>query len=683
MGLPSIRKLRGYAFDPSLSNQIDTFQINEIIYEIPWEEINYENGVLEGEYIEIVDYDPTVDEFYEVVDLDDKFVLANDGLNPSESNPQFHQQMVYAVVMTTIKNFEHALGRKILWSRRRLEYDKSKGKDVYEEYIDKLRIYPHAMREANAYYSPQKKALLFGYFHSNPTDQALQMPGSLVFTCLSHDIIAHETTHAILDGMQKYYNEPRNPDVLAFHEAFADIVALFQHFSFPEVLKHQIAKTRGRLDQQNILGELAQQFGVAVGNYGGLRDAIGGYDDKTEKKKWKPKKPNPRDYANILEPHARGSILVAAVFEAFLSVYKRRVEDLYRIASNGTGILPEGDLHPDLVNRLAKEAAKTSKHILNICIRAVDYCPPVDITFGDYLRAIVTADYDATKKDPYAYRLAFIEAFKRRGIYPTGIASLSVESLRHRFAPISDPNVDNNGYNQTIMGILAKFLRDYAHEIAYITNRRKIYEITSAVVSGRGIQKLERISDKISLHQRIGAKFRGSRHFMNMTGLVFDGNKEEFGIRTSLRRPNNPSFQVHNLRLVSRVGPDGDMINQVVFSVVQRCGAKMKDGKYVDGFTPPYGDEFIPQRYEGNGFQFRGGCTFIMDLDSGELKYLISKPIFIEDKNGRTVLNIPAIEKQWEYIRNTDIHNANEFQRYFGRGISNFGLEPFAMLHQH
>src|SRR5690349_3636968 len=29
-------------------------------------------------------------------------------------------------------------------------------------YVHRLHIYPHAMREANAYYSPEKKALLFG-----------------------------------------------------------------------------------------------------------------------------------------------------------------------------------------------------------------------------------------------------------------------------------------------------------------------------------------------------------------------------------------------------------------------------------------------------------------------------------------------------------------------------------------
>ena len=59
------------------------------------------------------------------------------------------------------------------------------------------------------------------------------------------DIVAHETTHALLDGLHGRFIEPSNPDALAFHEAFADLVALFQHFTFPDVLRHQIARTRG------------------------------------------------------------------------------------------------------------------------------------------------------------------------------------------------------------------------------------------------------------------------------------------------------------------------------------------------------------------------------------------------------------------------------------------------------
>ncbi|HSG38881.1 MAG TPA: peptidase S8, partial [Thermoanaerobaculia bacterium] len=214
---------------------------------IPWEDL--EPGPV-GEYLEVVDVDPPSDCCYAPVDLDDRFLLAQDGLDPAEGDPQFHQQMVYAVAMTTIRNFERALGRRVLWSPA--------GEDQGYRFVRRLRIYPHALREANAYYSPWKKALLFGYFPASPANPGRNLPGGTVFTCLSHDVIAHETTHALLDGLHRRLIEPSNQDTLALHEAFADIVALFQHFSFPAALRDQIRRTRGDLARQNLLGELAQ-----------------------------------------------------------------------------------------------------------------------------------------------------------------------------------------------------------------------------------------------------------------------------------------------------------------------------------------------------------------------------------------------------------------------------------------
>ena len=80
---------------------------------------------------------------------------------------------------------------------------------------------------------------------------------------------------ALLDGVHPRFNEPTNPDVRAFHEAFADLVALFQHFSYPAVLESQIRRTRGRLDGEHLLGQLAQQFGQATGRGMALREFLG------------------------------------------------------------------------------------------------------------------------------------------------------------------------------------------------------------------------------------------------------------------------------------------------------------------------------------------------------------------------------------------------------------------------
>ena len=91
-----------------------------------------------------------------------------------------------------------------------------------------------------------------------------------MFTCLSPDIVAHEITHAILDSLHPYLSNDTNPDMLAFHEGFADIIALLQRFTFSSVVEEQIRNSRGDiLSPQNLLGDFAIQFGQAISGNGG------------------------------------------------------------------------------------------------------------------------------------------------------------------------------------------------------------------------------------------------------------------------------------------------------------------------------------------------------------------------------------------------------------------------------
>ena len=579
---PPFRNLRVYAFDPSLSWRLDTSVINQMTLRVPWEDLTV--GPM-GEYLEVVDVDPASDCCYAPVDLDDRYLLAESGLDPDEGNPQFHQQMVYAVAMTTIRNFERALGRRALWSQA----DQDQG----FQFVRRLRIYPHAMREANAYYDPNRKALLFGYFPAEAGGRNL--PGGIVFTCLSHDVVAHETTHALLDGLHRRFMEPTNPDSAAFHEGFADLVALFQHFSLPAALRDQIRKTRGDLANQSLLGQLAQQFGEAVGQYGALRDALGEVDPAT--KQWRPREPNPMDLACLREPHARGSILVAAVFDAFLSIYKSRIADLLRIATAGTGVLPPGDIHPDLVDRLAREAASTARHLLNMCIRALDYCPPVDVSFGDYLRALVTADRDLVPDDDRCYRIAVVEAFRRRGIYPPGVRSLSADSLCWSPPP--------GAAAEALLELLPVLdgVRGTArhHGWSLSGDRQKIRE--DMELSARAVHEWL-LSD-------------GCRTVARQMGLSLSPNAP-FSIE---RKAGVPKIEVHSVRPARRQGPDGQTLTDLVIEITQKrrgyLDAGLQDQVDVQPVDPP------PQE----DFWFRGGCTLLVDLEHREVRYLICKDI--------------------------------------------------------
>ena len=85
---PGSRHLRIFAFDPSLSAQFDTAGIGEITIAVPWEK-NLLPGPV-GEYIEVVDVDPASGAMYKPVDLNEQYILAQNGIAPSEANPQFH-----------------------------------------------------------------------------------------------------------------------------------------------------------------------------------------------------------------------------------------------------------------------------------------------------------------------------------------------------------------------------------------------------------------------------------------------------------------------------------------------------------------------------------------------------------------------------------------------------------------
>lgn len=616
---PTRRLIRGYAFDPSLATQLETALVSEITYKVPWEELRV--GPV-GEYIEVIDFDPPSGCFYAPVDLNHPSILAQGGLPPSEGNPQFHQQMVYATAMTTIDRFERALGRKAFWRDR---FDRCRPNDWKIEYIQRLRIYPHALRMANAYYSRDHAALLFGYFPSTNDRTSGQYPGGMVFTCLSHDVIAHETTHALLDGFHEHFMEATNPDVLAFHEAFADIIALFQHFTFPDVLAHQIAKTHGDLASENLLAQLATQFGHARGSHGALRDAIGRYD--REQKKWVKHEADPTELDKTVEVHARGAILVAAVFDAFLSIYASRTRDLLRIATGGTGVLREGELHPDLVGRLAQEAAKCAAHTLNMCIRALDYCPPVDLTFGEYLRALITADMDLMPQDERGYRVAFIEAFRRRGIYPRDVRTLSQDSLRWS-RPGEDPTLPPEQMERMLEQFIQDIrLRDHIDKLRYQRDRESIWMTTRQM--------------RLDLHRFIKDAVEKAVLLQRLTGLAFTDVEMPPTVR--LNRSGEPKFTIHAVREARRLRDDGRALNQVFITILQQEDVE----------------------HDGTTHTVRCGSTLIIDLDETCITYVVRKGLQDKERLQRTI-----------EFREGVLGRASLAATYFGES-----REPFAALH--
>jgi hypothetical protein len=620
------RRLRAYALDPSVGKNLASLDLNETTLSIPWEKLRA--GPV-GEYVEVIDVDPASNKVYEPVDLDDPLLLAQDGWAPSEGNPQFHQQMVYAVAMTTIGHFEKAIGRKALWAPHAPSaQDAEAGAKATE--VPQLRIYPHALRTDNAYYSPDKKALLLGYFQSNAGDGAATSPaGSMVFTCLSSDIIAHETTHALLDGMHRRFEEASNLDVPAFHEGFADIIALFQHFTIPELVRSEIARARGDLRSDGLLAGLAAQFGEASGRRGPLRNYVNA-DPKVLR------------YPDVTEAHDRGSVLVYAVYDAFRMMVERRTQDLLRLATGGSGVLRPGAIHPDLVDRLTAETCKTAGHVLGMCIRALDYCPTVDITFGDYLRAVITADLDAVKDDKLGYRTAFMEAFRKWNILPTEMRTVSEQTLAW-----NRPDDASPAWLQDMI--------DRQGDVSDDDDGDKIVIRWNRVLTRSEIFRLNE-ANRWRLWRRLKASFD-----MNL------GLYKEFGLEPGIstynadgtvkrkREAPETTFEVHSVRLARRNTPDGVTITNIIATITQRQAIPFDDKDVANGF-----------------FWFRGGATLIIDPTEGkeQICYSIIKNSGSKDR----------LDRQKAMTLGTSLSSLRAL--YFGGANGMAGVtEPFAALH--
>jgi len=350
-----------------------------------------------GARIKVVDYDASQDRCF--LPLAGGYGDDSEPLDPFAQtsgsarlrDPRFHQQNAYAVAMRVLCRFESALGRRVNF-----------GFNSHQ-----LHIAPHAFAEANAYYSRESRSLCFGYF---PDDR-----DRTVFTCLSHDIVAHETAHALLDGLRPRYIDPSSPDQGGFHEGFSDIVALLSILSDERIVKAVLTREKVMAAGQKLVAKdqlgarelrrsallgLAECMGETLpnGSAAALRRSV----KLTPSPRW-------LDDPAFAEPHSRGEILVAAVLNAFIDVWRNRLK--------GLGEIKRGYLD---AARVVEDGATAASHLLTMCIRALDYAPPTDLQFGDYLSAVLTADRETVPDDSrYRYRDTLRRSFAAWGIRPT------------------------------------------------------------------------------------------------------------------------------------------------------------------------------------------------------------------------------------------------------------------------
>jgi hypothetical protein len=300
------------------------------------------------------------------------------------------------------------------------------------------------------------------------------------------------------------------------------------------------------------------------------------------------------------------------MFDAFLSIYRSRIADLLRIATGGTGVLPAGNLHPDLVNRMAGEATKTAGHILHMAIRALDYCPPVDITFGEYLRALVSADWDVVPDDTLCYRIAVIEAFRRRGIYPRGVRTLAADALRwQRHA------------RPSFYGLIRELLDSMLKEEDW--ERRRLTLEWQANGRREDIGNLNDEYRRIAW-QWIKDNLPADSEDAQALGLALGADAPPTIFRSHY--DNLPSLEVHSVRTARRPIEGGGTKLDLVMELVQRRRGYFTAERQAEADSlPPDSPRFWDERDLKQDFKFRGGCTLLIDAETGDIRYCVLKSI--------------------------------------------------------
>ena len=437
----------------------------------------------------------------------------------------------------------------------------------------RLRVRPFAFQEENAYYAREDQGLSFGYFHARKRPAGHTVPKGLVFAGLSHDIVVHETSHALLDGLRSQFYDPGQLDVLGFHEGFADLVALFQHFTYADVLEQAIRDSRGALSNASLLTDLAGEFGYAASsprNPAAMRsavdmDGIQAFDSDV----LVPDRQGPTQYKPGMEEHDLGSILVSAVFEAFVTVFRRKSEKLLRIAGLTPQDLGQKELGNELVRALAETASLLAEQFLNVCIRAVDYCPPVDMGLGEYLRALITADSEVVADDKWGYREALMRSFRRRSIFPDHVGFMTEDAVKWE-SPERAVEIPGLAFDQL------RFAGD----------------------PGRAAN-----ADELKRQADVLGTFVTDPKNAGIFHLFAPGGEKPKGIEYV-----SPP-RIESIRCARRVSPDGPILFDLIAEVLQ-TGTVSKGGSV---------------------FDFTGGCTIVID-PFGRVRYAIYKRLDSVDR---------------------------------------------------
>lgn len=292
-----------------------------------------------------------------------------DALIKTIESDTFIQVNTFAIVMKTIRFFESpdALGRRVNWAFN----------------SPQLQVRPRSGLLTNAFYERESGSLQFFYFPSRA--------GYMVYTALSQDIIAHETAHAVLDGVAPdLYNATRT-ESLALHEAIADLTAIMLTSLNEMIIFSLYAISSAKLDIATALSKFAEEFGTEIGRK--MRRDLGINCLRVLKNKRK-LDPNSVD---LTHPYQVSEVMSGAIFQVFINCAKGlRVmnstadPNLRQDTVPGIRQTSREDM-VDILDNFEKLVLGAARKVSRMVFRALDYLPPGEVSLADFGRAMIAA----------------------------------------------------------------------------------------------------------------------------------------------------------------------------------------------------------------------------------------------------------------------------------------------------
>jgi hypothetical protein len=295
----------------------------------------------------------------------------------------FHQVNVWAVIEQTLGwlEDEQALARPIPWASG----------------LGRLLVIPHAGYNENAFYDRSTGALHFFYFEGHTGDP--------VYTCMSRDIITHELGHAVLDGLKPGYNEVSSAQTAGFHEYFGDAIAMMASLRTREIALKLTQGLPDKLAPKNIVSAIASEFGAAVHGLADHDYLRGAWTVRTMKQ-----------MSGQFEEHDWSEVLTGVYYELLQFLYAKNLKDVVSdVAREKKIAIRQVQRNQQHCMRAVMRAAGQTA---NVMLRALDYCPPVDLRYNEYARALLRADEVAYPLDLSGIRAALQKSFKKRGLLP-------------------------------------------------------------------------------------------------------------------------------------------------------------------------------------------------------------------------------------------------------------------------